>query len=367
MKIAQIVCSYPPYRSGIGKSAEDIDIFLKSHGYESCVFTPAYSDIYTYENKNVKFLKPIIKWGNAAFLPQLFFKLLSFDIVYLHYPFFGTAEVVFLAKLFFRKKFKLVIHYHMDILDLGLIKKLFLLPHLLIKRKLFSLTDTVVVASLDYIKSSQIKNIYKRIPDKFIEIPFSIDTQRFIPSKQQHQQLKILFVGGMDKAHNFKGVNVLLQAFAGLNNKDINLVLVGNGVLIKDYKKQAQDLQISEQVNFLSDINDKEKIEIYQQADIFVLPSINNHEAFGIVLLEAMSCGVPVIASRLPGVRKVFLDKQEGLLVEPGSALDLREKLKILINDPSKRQRMSQAARKLAKEKYNQNKNNQYLEKILNK
>ena len=77
------------------------------------------------------------------------------------------------------------------------------------------------------------------------------------------------------------------------------------------YKKIAKNIGIKKYVNFLGGVNDEELIKNYQKANIFVLPSVNSHEAFGVVLLEALSCGVPVIASNLPGVRSVFKNKEK--------------------------------------------------------
>src|SRR5574344_1764417 len=99
MKIASIVCTFPPYAGGIGNSAFRINKLLEDK-HEITVFTPAT-------------IKPWLHYGLGAFIPQLFWKLNKFDYIYLHYPFFGTAEVVWFFKLFFKRP-KLIIHYHMD-------------------------------------------------------------------------------------------------------------------------------------------------------------------------------------------------------------------------------------------------------------
>jgi hypothetical protein len=104
MKIASIVCAYPPYAGGMGNSAKQINELL-SDKHEIKTFTP-----YT--------TKAFLRYGHGAFFPQLLWQLKKFDYIYLHYPFFGTAEIVWLFKIFHKKQ-KLIIHYHMDVKGLS--------------------------------------------------------------------------------------------------------------------------------------------------------------------------------------------------------------------------------------------------------
>jgi glycosyltransferase involved in cell wall biosynthesis len=75
-------------------------------------------------------------------------------------------------------------------------------------------------------------------------------------------------------------------------------------------------------------------------------------EAFGMVLIEAMACGKPVIASNLPGVRSVVNDGEDGLLVEPGNVADLAAKIRQLLDDPQRRQEMGKRGRAKVERKY---------------
>jgi glycosyltransferase involved in cell wall biosynthesis len=85
---------------------------------------------------------------------------------------------------------------------------------------------------------------------------------------------------------------------------------------------------------------------------VVVLPSINQGEAFGLVLLEAMACSKPVIASNLPGVRSVFKNGNQGLLVKPGDVKDLVKKIKVILTDDQLAKRMGRAGRSLVINKY---------------
>lgn len=354
MKIAQITCVFPPYKSGIGNVAYDFSEILAEARNEITVFTPDYGqNIEEKHNFKVTLLKPWLKMGLGAFLPQLLFKLPNFDIIYLHYPFFGTAEVVWLEKIILPKKFKLIIHFHMDVTGLSLFAKILSLPTRIIQNSLFKKVDTITCASLDYVKNSRLANIYKKYPAKFKEIPFGVDTDKFFPAIKKDSNIKnILFVGALDKAHYFKGVNILLKAISELGIKNYELRITGDGDLKSSYEKLAEKLDIKDRVEFLGKASDEELPKIYQEADLFVLPSINKNEAFGLVLLEAMACGVPVIASDLPGVRTVFQDEKQGLLCKPGDVNDLKNKIEKILADEEKRKIMGQEARKLVLEKY---------------
>ena len=367
MKIAQIVCVFPPYKSGIGNVAYDFSKILAETGNEMTVFTPDYGPILEEKhNFKITLLKPWLKMGLGAFLPQLLFKLRGFDIVYLHYPFFGAAELVWLAKTILPKKFKLIIHFHMDVAGLSPFAKILSLPARIIKNSLFKKADAITCASLDYVKNSDIAKIYKKYPAKFKEIPFGVDTDKFRPAiKKESETKKILFVGALDKAHYFKGVNILLKAISEIRNPKSEIRIVGDGDLKMSYGRLAEKLNIKDKVNFLGKVSDEELPGVYQQADLFVLPSINKNEAFGLVLLEAMACGVPVIASDLPGVRTVFQDRTQGLLCKPGDANDLKNKIEEILSNEEKRKEMGKEARKLALEKYSWEEVKKKLNKVI--
>jgi glycosyltransferase involved in cell wall biosynthesis len=393
MKIAQIVCAYPPYKSGISTSALNIARVFSSAGHEVVTFTldcgeknsppwrvdksrnlgsrrPLAGRVgdSTSEGEIVR-LKAFPKFGNGGFLPQLFWRLRNFDVVYLHYPFFGAAEIVwFLKKFFWKNKVKLIIHFHMESELSSPLLKFLSLPSRLIAPSLFKQADSIVCASIDYAEANMPARIFTANKNKIKEIPFSVDVERFKRSLDSADAplgmtdvFKIIFVGGLDKAHYFKGVNVLLNSLNLLNKENLNwqLTIVGSGDLQPQYEKQARDFGIADKVIFAGNISEAELPKKYQEADCLVLPSINKGEAFGIVLLDAMATGIPVIASDLPGVRKVFTEKS-GLKIKPGDAEDLRNKIKFLMDNPEKCLEMGIAARREVEGKYS-------LDKIANK
>jgi glycosyltransferase involved in cell wall biosynthesis len=372
MKIAQVVCAYPPYAGGIGQSAKRFgDILNMEHKVTTFTLKPY--NLVTKNSAETKYLNPFLRYGHGGLPFSLLFTLRKFDCIYLHYPFFGAAEVVWLFLLFHPKK-KLIIHYHMDTADLAWFLKPLAWPSTLIKNSLFKRAKTITAGSLDYISNGQISEFAKKHPKKFQEVPFGLDTDLYSP-KMPHDtkgliaktkeivnfvtknfikrgQVNLLFVGGLDSAHYFKGLVVLFEALTKLEYKYWRLNIVGTGNLMEFYQQQASDLGISKKIKFLGRLEEADLVRTYQTSDIFILPSINRHEAFGLVLTEAMACGVPVIASDLPGVRKVFRDGLDGLLAETGNAQDLAEKIAKLIGDEPKRSSMSKSARAYAVSRY---------------
>ena len=352
IKIAQVVCVFPPYKSGIGNVAAHFARLAAAAGHAVTVFTPRYRPVAQEQSSAYRVMRlwPILKRGNAALLPGLLYKIRDFDLVHLHYPFFGGAEPVFLSKAA-GGRFKLAIHYHMDAGRLPLVSKLFGAPGKLLIKPLFNRADVITCASLDYLKHSAIKDYVSRYPEKFAEIPFGTDTEFFLPVPPAGRENTVLFVGGLDTAHNFKGIDVLLKAFAKLK-QSARLVIVGDGDRRPAYEKMTINLGLQRRVEFTGRVSDRELAGYYRRAALLVLPSVNRHEAFGLVLLEAMACGTPVIASALPGVRSVFTDGRQGFLVKPGDENDLGEKIDRLLGDPGLRKKMGKAARELAVNKY---------------
>lgn len=350
MKIAQVTAVFPPYRSGIGQVAwqyakgltelkEDVEVFTVDYGLQlDFKFTCHY-------------LKAWLRWGKAGFCPQLLWRLDKFDVVQLHYPAFGLAEIVCLWRYLDKNK-KLFLFYHHDLVGKKTLGKIFWFYQKFFLPLILKISDVILVSSLDYVKHSKIKKYYFKHQEKFVVLPFGAD-DIFLPQSVKKTDIKeILFVGGLDKNHYFKGVDKLISACSRLNTDDWRLIVVGSGELISIYKNLAKKLNISDKVIFTGTQTDKELVTLYQRAYVFCLPSIDKTEAFGIVLLEAMACGLPVIASNLPGVRGVVKENETGFLVDPGNISDLAEKLKIILQDEKKRQIFGYQANQLVEKFY---------------
>ncbi|MDP3899574.1 MAG: glycosyltransferase family 4 protein [bacterium] len=406
MKIALITATYPPYAGGMGNSARDTARILSQENevlvytldqendkdvIDSCLPAGKASSLASHSLRRsgqaprsdkikVKRIKPLLSFGfkNGGFVPQLYRELNGFDCVYLHYPFFGGAEIIWLYALLHRTV-RLVIHFHMDTPGLKGVGKFLSIPSQLTKHGLFKRADEVICTTFDYVRYSSIASYLRAWPDKFHEIPYGIDLNKFNVFPYDVPRLKelreryeitpetrvVLLVGGLDSAHYFKGVDVLLRAAAKLKNKNYKFIIFGDGDLRPGFEAQAHSLGIGEQVIFTGRMDSDLLPFYYNIADVFVLPSIDSSEAFGIVFIEAMACGTPVIASNLPGVRSVFEKDKQGLLVQPRDEDDLAAKINEVLTNDLKRQAMGNAARELVEKKYDWRRVAEQLEKVI--
>ncbi|MFH2136872.1 MAG: glycosyltransferase, partial [Patescibacteria group bacterium] len=238
--------------------------------------------------------------------------------------------------------------------------------------KILGRADKIIVSSLDYAKNSNAKNILEKNPEKFIEVPFGVDAEKFCPAEPRADLVKkfelpvgrtILFVGGLDRAHYFKGLEVLIKARADIQNAKI--LVVGDGDLRSHYEKMVEGLNLGDQVIFAGSVAAEDLPNYYNLADVVVLPSLDQSEAFGIVLIEAAACGKPVIASNLPGVRSVVEYGVNGFTVMPGNAKELAKKINYFLDHPEEVKEFGKNGRGRVLEKYDLKKVGEKLENVI--
>ncbi len=357
MRIVHLSCVYPPYGGGIGEVARQYASLLTAE-HQVTVITPSYHPAMTFMNTpgvNVVAKKPLLAWGKAAWLPGLKSILDKFDAVHLHYPFFGVQER--LVNL--NPRIKLIITYHMLPQTSGGRGWLMKASLNYTDKRIALRADVLTAATADYIKSVALPRMGQA--EKWQVVTFGVD-DRFFPGDEPERLVRkfnvrygeavILFVATLDKAHAFKGLSILLRALTRLNNRNWKLIVVGGGSWRNRYQQQARALKLGKQAIFAGYVPVAELPDYYRLASVFVLPSVNSAEAFGLVALEAMATGLPVIASRLPGVRELVIQGENGLLVEPGDELGLAAALEGLLNSPEQRTIMGQKAFKRVQENY---------------
>jgi len=179
------------------------------------------------------------------------------------------------------------------------------------------------------------------VPGDYCIIPNGIDTEHFCAAGQRREEfnddkINILFVGRLERR---KGLAFLLNACANVKCSfpNFRLIVVGPGtVLRRRYNSMVEDLGLTDDVIFTGYVSGEELPSYYRSADIFCAPSTEG-ESFGIVLLEAMACGKPVVASNIEGYATVLGNGDEGLLVPPKNEVALAEGLLKLLNDKSTR------------------------------
>jgi len=159
--------------------------------------------------------------------------------------------------------------------------------------------------------------------------------------------LRMLFVGMLRES---KGVLVLIDACGKLAARGVPFQLEVMGQWKSDdfaarVHQRIQELNVSVHVRFLGVLIGDEKFAPYRRADVFCFPTFFSSESFGLVLLEAMACGLPIVATRWRGIPSVVADGKTGFLVEPRDADALADQLAKLAHDPPLRERMGRAGR----------------------
>jgi glycosyltransferase involved in cell wall biosynthesis len=373
MRIAQVSATFPPYLAGTGNVCHNYSIELAKLGHDVNVYTSEYNASKYPANNNqaitVNYFKPLIKIGNAPLMPQLLF-IKKCDLIHLHYPFFFGGEMIsLLSKL---RGYPFIITYHNDVILNNSLDNLMYYYDLTVSSHVINTSRKIIISTLDYSKNSKLAKIFQDNRDKLLEIPIGTDINRFNPNIQFAEiKLKwnltdekiILFVGALDKSHWFKGVEYLLRGFDKIVNDNYRLIIVGEGSLKEHYVDIAKKLGISKYVIFAGRVSDDELPEYYSMSDLVVLPSISV-ESFGLVLIEAMAAGKPVIASDLPGVRTVVSDGINGFLAKPKDVDELASKMQYLLEDEVTCKGFGVKGRKIVEKKFSWEVIGRKLEKV---
>jgi len=208
------------------------------------------------------------------------------------------------------------------------------------------ITGRIVVSEAAY----EFANHY--FPGKYKLIPNGIDTKRFNPKNPKLKKftggkLNILFVGRLEER---KGLNYLLAVYKKIRsqNANIRLIVVGDGKLRREYVSYVTKNKI-EDVHFEGRVSDQLLPSYYTTADIYCSPATHG-ESFGIVLLEAMASGVPVITGANPGYRNLIADGKNGFLVDPSDTTRFANLLDKLIANEDLRKKFSIAGLVKAKQ-----------------
>ncbi len=176
--------------------------------------------------------------------------------------------------------------------------------------------------------------IIKNFTSTSIEIiPNVIDISKFDlkQTKENHKRVVAGFLGGLDT--QVKGLDILLNALNYLKNKNLKVIIGGSGKLLPYYMELAKKLNVEDKCEFLGLIPAEKRYEFFKDLDFFILPS--RHESFGLVLLEAMASGKPVLATRCGGPEEI-VEENTGFIVEKENPESLAKGIQKMIKNLSK-------------------------------
>lgn len=296
------------------------------------------------------------KITNTTITPTLPVKILwsKFDILHTHMPTPWSSDVSILITKIMNKKSIITIHNDMD--KSSFISKLVTKIYLYTFYKLsLALVNKIIIINPNWeISFNATKTILKNHKQKITVIPNGIDLQLFKKTRNDsNPKNKLLFVSVLDKYHSFKGIDYLLEAvkIAKKSISNIELDIIGEGELKQFYQKKSQKLQIQNNVNFIGEVTHTDLVSHYNNASVFILPS-TEIEGFGIVLLEAMACALPVIATDIVGTKNDIQKYNSGIIVKPKDSQLLAKAIVELLNNKQKAKKMGDNGRKLVEENY---------------
>lgn len=260
------------------------------------------------------------------------------DVIHIHMP-FPLADAAALLSGF---KGRIVLSWHSDIVKQ---KKLMLIYKPFMKW-LLSRADAVAIATQGHYSGSDYLTDYG---DKCRIVPYGIAPEKYLGIERKPvlaekcsdpRSVKVFFTG---RLVYYKGVDVLLKAFRRV--RGCELFIAGTGDLEDQLKEYAHKKGLEDKVHFLGFLSDRELKQAYADCDIFVLPSVEKSEAFGIVQLEAMIYGKPVINTFLPsGVPHVSLAGVTGLTVKKSDPAELADAINTLAGNKELREILGKAA-----------------------
>ena len=202
----------------------------------------------------------------------------------------------------------------------------------------------------------------RKYTNKKIEVvPFGVNTAVFKPQPTESHGQDEIVIGTVKSLEKKYGIDFLIKAFAAaqaLNpQKKLKLLIVGDGSKKAAYQELCADLGVTQQVEFTGRINHSDVVKYHQRIDIFVSLSVLDSESFGVSLVEAMSCGKPVVASDVAGFTEVLGRDQCGILVPKRSHAEAARAISEFIRDPELAKACGANARRRVLDLYDWNKN----------
>ena len=366
MKISYFITRFP-YKNkvvnekysvrGAGAVADNLASVLAQTGHEISIFTASANSKTTTESYgNIRIYRYGTNFRVAS--GRFSFGLLKnpakypTSLVHVHVtiPMGDIAGLQYAKK----KKVPLVVTYHGDLQENmgGFIRRMsvyfynkFLLD------KILSHADVIISPSEYYIDESRFLGKYR---DKIVVIQNGINIDEFDIDYSKEECRKklslpldgkiLLFLGTLSP---HKGPDVLLKAMPKIlkNIPDAKLVFVGSGEIRKKLERICKKISVEKYVEFVGFVGDTfKKALYYKSADVFVLPSFL--EIFGIVNLEAMACGIPIVASKVGGIPEIVKDGENGLLVPPRDSEALADAIIYLLENEDIREKMGKNGRK---------------------
>ena len=338
MRVLQLGKAFPPIKKlgGVEKVMEYFYYGLNEFGIHCDVLgvnDRSKREIDNYCKEGLIFRESLLFKAKSTFFSiSLIFRLWKiqnkYDIIHVHLP----DPMALFALFITRPKSRIIIHWHSNILKqkyLYILVKFF--ENWLLKRSDLILCTTPKYAiNNDVLKPFTAKISYVIIGLDIDNSIFNRELELKINSDYQDKK-KVVYVG---RFVYYKGIEYLIRAFS-LVKSDCVLYLIGSGELQIKMKNLVNELGLDRKIVFLGEVNEKDKFTYIKSSNLLVLPSIYKTEAYGIVQIEAMAMGVPVLSTKIEGsgVDWVNKDGESGITVLPENSLELAKAIdKVFFN-----------------------------------
>ncbi len=354
MRILQIGKYYPPAKGGMETVLALISAGLLARGHEVCsvVASTEHDDAHEALGDRPAAGR-LIRCGSLATiasqpvtpsLPSVLRRLFQEfvpEIVTLHWPNPLAAFALQCVRGRLPAGSRFTVWYHADITRQRL-GAMMLSPLL---RSLLDRADGIAV-STGSLRDRSPK--LSRRSAKVRVIPFGIDAEAWRLDTTPGEG-PFLFVG---RLVYYKGLDLLLEAVASV--PDIHLEIVGDGPLRDRLSRRAAEPDLQGRIHMHGELDDTDLRQVMARCAALVLPSLERSETFGLVQIEAMAAGLPVISTQLPtGVAEVNVHQETGLIVPPGDRAALAEALRDVVADPGQSRAWSLAGRRRVDEHFN--------------
>ncbi len=354
MKILQLGKFYPPVFGGIQNVMYEFTTGLNDENIHCdvlCSNDKNEYEITTYDTYKVFRTKSYGIYFSTSISPQMISILKNiqdnYDIISIHFPDPMAALALFIA----RPKGKVVLHWHSDVIKQKYLRKL-LEP---LQNWVINRADLIIGATKGHIEDSDQASL---MLDKSIVLPYPfdsnelkkhIDNDLFSMLKNEYQNRKIIFA--MGRLIYYKGFEHLIESAKYLND-DYIILIGGEGKLKENLEQKIKSNNVQSKVKLIGFIPHHQLGTYYKLCDIFCLPSTFRSEMFGIVQLEAMSFGKPVITSKLErsGVCNVNIHDVTGKCVKTASPLAIANAITSILQNTDTYLLYSQNCKKRVKE-----------------
>ncbi len=261
---------------------------------------------------------------------RLWRRIAEHDLLALHAP-FPLADLVFAFGL--GRNRPLVVHWHADIVSHAALRP-FVEP---LMRRTLRRADAIIVSDAALVENTP---LLREFAGKCHTVPFGVDVAKYHQPSPRHDRVEHARTAGprLRPSRPYKGFDVLVRAAVG---QSFEVWIVGEGRERERLEQLIESLGVADRVRLLGSVPESERVKLMSIADVFVMPSVTSAETFGLVQLEAMAAGRPIVNTALDtGVPHVARDGIEAITVPLGDAGKLGDAINTLIADPERRQRM---------------------------